>query len=60
LLAVCRREGITMCGRAPAAVVLEASRRLGATSAAVVDYRHSGLVTGDDASVVAYAGVILR
>ena len=60
LLAACRRERITMCGRAPAAVVVEACRQLGATAAAVVDYRHSGQVTGDDSSVVAYAGVILR
>jgi AmmeMemoRadiSam system protein B len=60
LLDVCRREHITMCGRGPAAVILEASRQLGATSATVVDYRHSGFVTGDDASVVAYAGVVLQ
>jgi AmmeMemoRadiSam system protein B len=60
LLAACRREHITMCGRAPAAVVVEASRQLGAKTAAVVDYRHSGQVTGDDSSVVAYAGVVLR
>jgi AmmeMemoRadiSam system protein B len=49
-----------MCGRAPAAVVLEAARRLGAAAAEVVDYRHSGLVTGDDARVVAYAGVVIE
>jgi len=60
LLAACRRERITMCGRGPAAVVVEACRQLGATTAEVVDYRHSGWVTGDDANVVAYAGVILR
>jgi AmmeMemoRadiSam system protein B len=59
LLAVCDREHVTMCGRAPAATVLEAAQRLGATSAEVVDYRHSGWVTGDDSSVVAYAGVIV-
>jgi hypothetical protein len=59
LLEVCRREGITMCGRGPAAAVLEAARRLGATAGEVVDYRHSGRVTGDDRSVVAYAGMIL-
>jgi AmmeMemoRadiSam system protein B len=59
LLEACRREGITMCGRAPAAVVLEACRQLGATAGTVVDYRHSGDVTGDDSSVVAYAGVIV-
>jgi AmmeMemoRadiSam system protein B len=60
LLAACRRERITMCGRGPAAVVVEACRQLGATRADVVDYRHSGWVTGDDTSVVAYAGVVLR
>ncbi|HSG81696.1 MAG TPA: AmmeMemoRadiSam system protein B [Gemmatimonadota bacterium] len=59
LLNVCRREQITMCGRAPAAVVVEAARRLGATRAEVVDYRHSGWVTGDESSVVAYAGVTI-
>jgi AmmeMemoRadiSam system protein B len=59
LLAVCDRERVTMCGRAPAATVLQAAHRLGATSAEVVDYRHSGWVTGDDSSVVAYAGVIV-
>lgn len=60
LLEVCRREEVTMCGRGPAAVVLEAARRLGATTAEVVDYRHSGWVTGDDSSVVAYAGVVVN
>lgn len=59
LLDVCRRERITMCGRAPAAVVLETARRLGATRADLVDYRHSGMVTGDHDDVVSYAGVIL-
>jgi AmmeMemoRadiSam system protein B len=60
LLRVCRREGVSMCGRGPAAVVVEAARQLGATTAEVVDYRHSGWVTGDDAEVVAYAGVVIN
>lgn len=59
LLAACRHEAISMCGRAPTAVVVEAARRLGASRGEVVDYRHSGWVTGDDASVVAYAGVVI-
>ncbi len=59
LLSVCRQEGVSMCGRAPAAVVLEAARRLGACRAEVVDYRHSGWVTGDDSSVVGYAAVLI-
>ncbi len=60
LLSYCDREHVSMCGRAPSAVVLEASRLLGATRAEVVDYRHSGMVTGDDRDVVAYAGVVIR
>jgi AmmeMemoRadiSam system protein B len=60
LLRACVREHITMCGRAAAAVVVEAARQLGATRAEVVDYRHSGWVTGDDSSVVAYAGVVIQ
>jgi AmmeMemoRadiSam system protein B len=60
LLDACQRDNITMCGRGPAAVVVEACRRLGATQGTVVDYRHSGLVTGDDARVVAYAGVVIE
>jgi AmmeMemoRadiSam system protein B len=60
LLEVCQRGGITMCGRAPAATVLEAARELGAKEATVVDYRHSGMVTGDDRHIVAYAGVVIE
>ena len=60
LLATCERENVTMCGRAPSATVLEATRQLGASTAELVDYRHSGWVTGDDSNVVAYAGVVIR
>lgn len=60
LLETCRRHEITMCGRAAAAVVLETSRLLGAGHAEVVDYRHSGMVTGEAGNVVAYAGVVVR
>ena len=60
LLETCRREHISMCGRAPTATVIEAARLLGATTAQVVDYRHSGMVTGDDENVVSYAAVVIR
>ncbi|MDH4131764.1 MAG: AmmeMemoRadiSam system protein B [Gemmatimonadota bacterium] len=60
LLGACHRNGISMCGRAPAAAVMEAARRLGAHRGTVVDYRHSGLVTGNDADVVSYAGVLFE
>ncbi len=59
LLERCKREHISMCGRAPAAIVLVAARALGATRAEVVDYRHSGWVSGDNARVVGYAGVVI-
>jgi AmmeMemoRadiSam system protein B len=59
LLARCRRERISMCGRGPVAVVLAAARALGATRADVVDYRHSGWVSGDDSQVVGYGGVVI-
>jgi len=60
LLARCRRERISMCGRGPAAAVIAAARALGATRADVVDYRHSGWASGDDSQVVGYGGVVIR
>lgn len=59
LLSRCEREHISMCGRGPAAVVLAAATALGAARAEVVDYRHSGWVSGDNARVVGYAGVLI-
>ena len=48
---------ITMCGFAPAVAALVAAKDLGADKSEVVDYTHSGMVTGDDDEVVSYAGV---
>lgn len=59
LLSRCKHERISMCGRAPAATVIAACRALGATRAEVVDYRHSGWVTGDEGRVVGYGGVVI-
>ena len=59
LLARCRRDRISMCGRAPVAATLAAARALGAKRVDVVDYRHSGWVSGDNARVVGYAGVVI-
>lgn len=52
--------GITMCGFAPAAIMISAAKKLGAEKARLVMYRTSGDVTGDDSSVVGYAGIILN
>jgi MEMO1 family protein len=40
--------------------MLAAARALGADSAEVVRYATSGDVTGDDSSVVGYAGAVVR
>ena len=53
-----RDLGITMCGCAAAAVMLAAVKELGATSARLVKYMTSGDRSGDQESVVGYAGVV--
>lgn len=59
LLEVTRRQRISMCGRAPAAAIVHAVRQLGGSSGTTVAYSHSGMVSGDDSSVVGYAGVVI-
>jgi len=54
---VCLRERISMCGFAPTVSAIVAARACGANRADVVDYTHSGLITGDDQQVVSYAAV---
>jgi AmmeMemoRadiSam system protein B len=50
---------ITMCGFAPAVAVLVACADLGASSGTLIQYTHSGVVSGDFDRVVAYAGIAL-
>ena len=50
---------ISMCGYAPAIVMLSAAKILGATQAKLVKYMTSGDTTGDLSSVVGYAGIII-
>lgn len=57
LLDICRSQHITMCGVAPSAVMIEATRELGASEAELVAYGNSGDVTGDNQQVVGYAAV---
>lgn len=57
LLDVCHLRHITMCGVAPATVMIEAALQLGATQADLVAYGTSGDVTGDRDQVVGYAAV---
>lgn len=57
LLKRVKERGITMCGVAPVAIMLEAAKSLGAKEAKLVKYQTSGDVTGDYSSVVGYAGI---
>lgn len=50
---------ISMCGVLPTTVCLVAALELGAAKAELVAYAHSGMVTGDDRQVVAYAGLLV-
>jgi len=50
---------ITMCGFAPAAIMIAAAKEIGAVSARLVRYGTSGDASGDYSSVVGYAGLII-
>ena len=52
-------RAISMCGFLPATALLFAARALGRSEARVVARRDSGDETGDDSSVVGYAGVVI-
>lgn len=54
---VCRRERISMCGRAPVVAMLSAARVLGAKGASLLDYRTSADANGETDRCVGYAGV---
>ena len=55
-----RRLDISMCGYAAVVVMLKAAKLLGAKSAQLTAYQTSGEVTGDNRSVVGYAGIIIE
>lgn len=60
MLRIAREYNVSMCGLGPVACLIRAAKELGANKAELVDYRTSGNVTGDFASVVGYAGIIIR
>jgi MEMO1 family protein len=53
-------KGISMCGYGPAAVMLAASKAMGATKAELIKYQTSGDVSGDYNAVVGYSGIIVK
>ena len=54
LMTALEREPRHACGGGPMVAVLDAARRLGATSSKVLEYADSGDVSGDKSSVVGY------
>lgn len=56
-----RRErlNISMCGYAPVIVMLSAAKLLGAKKSKLIKYQTSGDVTGENDSVVGYAGIVI-
>jgi len=54
-----QKYDITMCGYAPTAIMLVASKELGAKSARLIKYETSGDTSGDYSSVVGYAGILI-
>lgn len=50
---------ISMCGYAPALIMLTAAKELGAKKARLIKYSTSGDTSGDYDSVVGYAGIIV-
>jgi hypothetical protein len=54
------QQQISMCGVAPAVVMVTAARQLGASRGRVICYGNSGDVTGDQSEVVGYAGVLIE
>jgi hypothetical protein len=55
----CKHNRISMCGVIPTTLALTIAVQMDATSAEIVDYTHSGMVTGDHDSVVAYASALV-
>jgi AmmeMemoRadiSam system protein B len=59
LFKVVMQEDISMCGVAPTVIMLAAARKAGAQKAEIVEYTHSGKVSGDYNKVVAYLSVLV-
>jgi hypothetical protein len=59
LYRVVRDRRISMCGVAPAVIMLQAARRAGAAGAELVCYTNSGEASGDREEVVGYASLIV-
>jgi AmmeMemoRadiSam system protein B len=54
------QQHVSMCGFGPAVAMLTAARKLGASSAELVQYATSGDISGDRDLVVGFAGIVVR
>ncbi len=57
MMDVVLEKNISMCGIYPVYVMLKACVENGASNSDIIEYTHSGKVTGDESDVVAYLGV---
>ncbi|NOY22400.1 MAG: AmmeMemoRadiSam system protein B [Acidobacteria bacterium] len=57
MMDVVLKKHISMCGIYPAYVMMRACVENGASKSDIIEYTHSGKVTGDDGDIVAYLGV---
>ena len=55
-----RQFDISMCGYAPAAIMIVAAKLLGAKRALLIKYQTSADTSGDYSSVVGYAGIVIE
>ena len=60
LLECVQKYEISMCGCAPAVIMIVAAKLLGAKKAKLIKYQTSGDVSGDYSSVVGYAGIVIE
>jgi len=54
-----QQNDISMCGIAPTCALINLCKNLGAKKAGLVKYQTSGEVSGDNDSVVGYAGMVI-
>jgi MEMO1 family protein len=60
LLRRVEQQNISMCGYAPAIVMLAAANEIGNAKAELIKYQTSGDSSGDYSAVVGYAGIIVK
>ena len=53
------KYNISMCGYAPTAIMMSATKELGAKKASLIRYQTSGDTSGDYSAVVGYAGIVV-